>query len=107
MQRPDDGSQGQIHGVRDLPFIHEPGHHSGFFNIRFGAFLAGHDAVVVMGFDADACVQANMFGTPDRMPDGTLPPAPVNKVSVIASRPLQTTTGTINTAEYGKWIHGT
>lgn len=87
--------------------IHEPQHHSGFFNRAFDAFLSVHDAVVVLGFDADICVHANMFGTPDRLPDGTLPPALVNRVSVVTSRPLLVTTGTINKAEYGEGIHGT
>ncbi len=87
---------------------HEQGrHHSGFFNAYFDAFVARHDALVVMGFDADVCVHANLFGTPDTMPDGTLPPAVVNKVTVITSRPLLVTTGTLNKPEYGNWIRGT
>jgi|WetSurMetagenome_2_1015567.scaffolds.fasta_scaffold149379_2 hypothetical protein len=87
---------------------HELGnHHSGFFNDHFEAFVARHDALVVMGFDADVCVHANLFGTPDTLPDGTLPPALVNKVTVITSRPLLVTVGMVSKLEYGNSIRGT
>ena len=91
-----------------LVYCHELGnHHSGFFNAYFDAFVARHDALVVMGFDADVCVPANLFGTADRMPDGNLPPALVNKVTVITSRPLLVVNGTINKPEYGNGIYHT
>ena len=87
--------------------VKEEHHHSGFFNSDFESFVERHSVLVVMGFDADICVQANMFGSPDRMPDGTFPPALVNKVGVITSRPLVVTplSGQIQTKEYGPEIY--
>lgn len=83
--------------------------HSLFHDVNFrGTFLtAAISAVVVMGFDADICVRANVFGCPELNEDGydvgsapapaadpTLVRALVNEKDVITSRPMLLTGGT-------------
>lgn len=58
-------------------------------------FAQGKAAVVVMGFDADICVRANLFGAPDHLPAGGLAPPLTSVANVVTSRALLVTGGTI------------
>lgn len=80
--------------------------HCGMMAPEVRAFASRYEALVVMGFDADTCVQATMFGSPVLL-DGKPVPAVVNYASKVTSRPLLVTTGTINTPEYGAGIQNT
>ena len=87
---------------RDLHIT--PEHMSGCSAI-YRNFAANHDHVVVMGFDADVCVNANLFGAPEEMPDGSFVPPLTSMTHVVTSRALLAMQGQIfpfdNRGEYG------
>ena len=61
--------------------------------------------IVVMGFDSDICVRANMFGSQEYAANpvvgmSSLPPL-TSQADVVTSRALLVTVGTVNGAEYG------
>ncbi|MGH8475526.1 MAG: hypothetical protein ACRER2_07120 [Methylococcales bacterium] len=79
--------------------------HMGGRRIEYRTFATTHDNVVVMGFDANVCVNANLFGSPEQMPDGSFIPPLTSMTNVVTSRAVLVTDGVIfpfdNQAEYG------
>ncbi|SFD34855.1 hypothetical protein [Pseudoalteromonas denitrificans] len=79
---------------------HMGGHSADFIN-----FANTHDHVVVIGFDADICVNANLFGANEKSPNGQYIPPLTSLTNVVTSRALLVTTGLIypigNRNEYG------
>ena len=78
--------------------------HMGSAHVAFNNFVANYQTVVVMGFDSDVCVRANMFGSPEYPPasvvgTSSLPPL-TGQADVVTSRALLVTTGTIGPVEY-------
>ena len=71
----------------------------------YRTFAAAHNNVVVMGFDANICVNANLFGSRETMPDGSFIPPLTSMTNVVTSRAVLATTGAIypfhNQGEYG------
>jgi hypothetical protein len=68
-------------------------------------FANQHNNVVVMGFDADVCVNANLFGSPERIPDQSFVKLLTSMTNVVTSRGVLVMTGVIypagNQGEYG------
>jgi len=71
-------------------------------------------AIVVMGFDADICVHANVFGSKqyvkESVPVGALTPpqllpALLGEKDIVTSRPLLIGTGVILRPEWGPLYH--
>jgi hypothetical protein len=58
-----------------------------------------------MGFDANICVNANLFGSPEKMPDDSFVSPLTSMTNVVTSRAVLVTGGQIvpvnNDAEYG------
>jgi len=79
--------------------------HMGGRSMVYRNFAATHNNVVVMGFDANVCVNANLFGSPERMPDGSFIPPLTSMTNVVTSRAVLVTAGQIfpfdNQGEYG------
>jgi len=79
--------------------------HMGGRDVMYTNFAANHNHVLVMGFDADVCVNANLFGAPERLPAGAFVPPLTSLTNVVTSRSLLVTTGQIypfnNNGEYG------
>jgi hypothetical protein len=79
--------------------------HMGGFHAAFNQFVTAYQTVVVMGFDADICVRANLFGTleyPANSVNGTSALRPITaQADVVTSRALLVTVGVINALEYG------
>jgi hypothetical protein len=70
----------------------------------------GTTAIVLMGFDADICAHANIFGSKqcvaetaplDTLAPPRLVPALVSRKDVVTARPLLISTGRISRPEYG------
>ena len=86
--------------------VNEPGaRHMGGLYAAFNNFVTAYATVVVMGFDADVCVRANLFGTTEyaanpQVGDSSLTPI-TGQADVITSRAVLVTPGTIGTPEYG------
>jgi hypothetical protein len=86
--------------------VNEQGHrHMGGFHAAFNNFVTAYATVVVMGFDADVCVRANLFGATEyaanpQAGDSSLTPI-TGQADVVTSRAVLVTPGTIGTAEYG------
>ncbi len=84
-------------------FIHPE--HMGGRSLVYRNFANTHNNVIVMGFDANICVNANLFGCPERMPDGSFVPPLTSMTNVITSRAVLVTLGLIypfdNRGEYG------
>lgn len=80
-------------------------HHMGGRNPVYRNFAATHNHVVVMGFDANVCVNANLFGSPELMPDDSFVPPLTSLTNVVTSRAVLVTEGQIfpfdNQNEYG------
>jgi hypothetical protein len=93
--------------------VHELGHaHMGNSHPSFLQFMQTHNPVVVMGFDANICVRANLFGTNEYMPhigpgpDPHTPVPPIVSVTdVVTSRAVLVCNGPIypvnHQGEYG------
>lgn len=79
--------------------------HMGARRIEYRNFANAHDNVVVMGFDANICVNANLFGAPEKLPDGSFVPPLTSMTNVVTSRAVLVTDGVIfpvnNQGEYG------
>lgn len=88
--------------IRETGNSHMGGRHEEFRN-----FVTQHDIVVVMGFDANVCVKANLFGTKEYYVDtqdehATVPPI-LSQANVVTSRALLVGHGVINHCEaYGE-----
>lgn len=80
-------------------------HHMGGGDERYRQFAQRNKYIVVMGFDACICVNANIFGAGDKMPDGSFVPPLSSMTNVITSRSLLVTDGQVfpvnNQNEYG------
>ncbi len=80
-------------------------YHMGGRSPIYRTFAATHNNVVVMGFDANVCVNANLFGSPERMPDNSFVPPLTSLTNVVTSRAVLVTAGQIfpfdNQQEYG------
>ena len=92
--------------VANRVVVNEQGHrHMGGFHAAFNNFVAGYATVVVMGFDADVCVRANLFGTTEHPANavvGTPALTPITaQADVVTSRAVLVTMGVIQQAEYG------
>ena len=79
--------------------------HMGSLHAAFNNFVGQYATIVVMGFDSDICVRANLFGAPEYPANpvvgtSSLPPL-TGQVDVVTSRALLVTVGTIGVAEYG------
>ncbi len=101
----------EVNAFGNRVVVHEVGnHHMGNHHQAFRNFVRRHSSVVVMGFDADICVRANLFGTTEYFPDHRTVPPIISMTNVITSRALLVTTGTINPVghqgEYGQ-LYGT
>lgn len=88
--------------------IRETGNaHMGGRQKEFREFIARHNTIVVMGFDANVCVKANLFGTKEYYDDtqnahATVPPI-LSQANVVTSRALLVGNGVINHCEaYGE-----
>ncbi|MBZ2185083.1 MAG: hypothetical protein K7J46_10250 [Bryobacter sp.] len=86
--------------------VNEQGHrHMGSFHAAFNQFVTAYATVVVMGFDADNCVRANLFGTKEYAANavqGTNSLTPITaQADAVTSRAVLVTGGVINSAEYG------
>jgi hypothetical protein len=79
--------------------------HMGGFHAAFNNFVNQYPTIVVMGFDADVCVRANLFGAPEYPANpvvGTSSVTPLTaQADVVTSRALLVTVGTVGAAEYG------
>ncbi|TDO99431.1 hypothetical protein [Marinomonas balearica] len=84
----------QKYGTRRQNF-RTPRHHMGTTNALFRAMCVSKDAVIVMGFDANVCVNANMFGTSDKDANDVLATPITALTNVITSRSLLVTDGVI------------
>jgi hypothetical protein len=86
--------------------VNELGHrHMGSIHAAFNTFVGLYPTIVVMGFDSDICVRANMFGSQEYAANpvvgmSSLPPL-TSQADVVTSRALLVTVGTVNGAEYG------
>ncbi|MGO9271789.1 MAG: hypothetical protein ACLQOO_16255 [Terriglobia bacterium] len=69
--------------------------HMGGRHPWFLGFAQRHNHVVVMGFDATVCVEANLFGTAETMDDGSFVPPLTTISNVVTSRAVLVTTGTL------------
>ena len=92
--------------VANRVVVNEQGHrHMGGFHAAFNNFVTGYATVVVMGFDADVCVRANLFGAteyPANPVNGTSAIRPIAaQADVVTSRAVLVTVGTIQQPEYG------
>lgn len=92
--------EANLYGNRKLD-IHEPNRHDGLSHPRFLTFATTHSTNVVVGFDADICMHANLFGTNRRNPDQTFVPPLTTLTNVVTSRAVAVTSGNIGKAEYG------
>jgi len=85
--------------------VHVHPQHMGGRTLEYRTFAANHTNVVVMGFDANICVNANLFGSPERMPDNSFVPPLTSLTNVVTARAVVVTNGVIypagNTGEYG------
>ncbi|WP_293935612.1 hypothetical protein [Iodobacter sp.] len=79
--------------------------HMGGVHAAFNTFVTGFATIVVMGFDADICVRANLFGTAEHVAGsavGASSVAPLTtQADVITSRAMLVTVGQISGVEYG------
>lgn len=79
--------------------------HMGGSSPIYRTFARTHHNVVVMGFDANVCVNANLFGSPELMPDNSFVPPLTSLTNVVTSRAVLVTDGVIyppnNQQEYG------
>jgi|GEM_PF-2462310 len=87
-----------------------PDHHMGGRDAIYTTFAASHTNVLVMGFDANICVNANLFGANEHLPNGHFVPPLTSLTNVVTARTLLVTSGVIyppnNSAEYGV-LHAT
>jgi hypothetical protein len=86
--------------------VNELGHrHMGGIHAAFNNFVTNYPTVVVMGFDADVCVRANLFGAteyPANAVVGTSALTPIAaQANVVTSRAVLVTVGVIQQPEYG------
>jgi hypothetical protein len=101
----------EFNACSDRVTVNEPGsRHMGAAHPAFDDFVKKYRTIVVMGFDADICVCANLFGAPEYrereaedvpLPKGTssLPPL-TSQADVVTSRALLVTNGAINPTQY-------
>ena len=81
--------------------------HAGGKDTAFMNFIGGYDTIVAMGYDGDVCVGANCFGTQElndaQRPGGaqTLVVPIINQASIVTSRTVLVSGGTINKVK--KW----
>lgn len=86
--------------------LHITPQHMGGRSQVYRNFAANHNHVLVMGFDANICVNANLFGSPEKMPPNNdfVPPL-TSLTNVTSSRALLVSNGVIfpfdNQGEYG------
>ncbi|HEV2418752.1 MAG TPA: hypothetical protein VGX94_13200 [Terriglobia bacterium] len=94
----------ELGGIKNKVMVLEKRQHMGVRQKAFLEFAQKHDHVVVMGFDATICVEANLFGAPDKMDDGSLAPPLITITNVVTSRPVLVCTGTIfPKKDKGQW----
>lgn len=94
----------ELGGIKNKVMVLEKRQHMGARQKTFLDFAQKHDHVVVMGFDATICVEANLFGAPDKMDDGSLAPPLTTITNVVTSRPVLVCTGTIfPKQDKGQW----
>lgn len=88
--------------------VHENGHHHmGNRHQAFSDFVANNGTMVVMGFDANVCVRANLFGSEEYYVDpnnvanthATVPPI-LSQAPVVTSRALLVSAGPIQPVQH-------
>ncbi len=88
-----------------------PRHHMGGREKAFRDFAWQHWYLVVMGFDATICVDANLFGAAETLPNGRFIPPLVTLANVVTSRAVLVTTGKLyskaRTKDNWGWLYGT
>ncbi|WCN12665.1 hypothetical protein GV054_06380 [Marinomonas mediterranea] len=90
------------YGARRHNFL-TPRYHMGTTHAGFRALCTGKDAVVVMGFDANICVNANLFGTNEPAAGGVGVATPLTAIAdVVTSRSVLVTDGVICPAMGGR-----
>jgi len=81
--------------------------HMGSRHAAFNTFIGNYQTIIVMGWDANICARANLFGTFE-WPDGAMPgtnslPPLVSQANVVTSRALLVTLGVIDSMpQYGQ-----
>lgn len=76
-----------IKNYEKITAIYQPTSHMGGNDVAYQKFARSHRSVVVMGFDANICVFANIFGCPETSPTGQSWTAPLLSMSsVVTSR---------------------
>jgi hypothetical protein len=98
--------QTEYNAIANRIAVNEPGfRHMGGFHAAFNNFVTGFATVVVMGFDADVCVRANLFGATEYPANAVLGTSAITPIAaqsdIVTSRAVLVTTGTIQQAEYG------
>jgi hypothetical protein len=87
--------------------VYEPATHT-TNDPLFLNFIAAHQNLVVMGFDAGVCVFANVFGCDERNPDNSFRTPLLSSANIVMSRAALVSNGnvwsmspTLGQAEYG------
>lgn len=94
----------ELGGIKNKVMVLEKRQHMGVRQKAFLEFAQKHDHVVVMGFDATICVEANLFGAPDKMDDGSFALPLTTITNVVTSRAVLVCTGTIfPKKDKGQW----
>jgi len=88
--------------IVDRTTVFEPDKHEGGDIDAFKNFADEHDVCIVMGWDADVCVAANVLGSSilDKSNDKIITPI-LGRTNVVTSRSLIITTGNIHTEQWG------
>lgn len=94
--------------IKDYPFItyiHQPRSHMGGNSVLYQNFAKKHRSIVVMGFDANICVFANIFGCPEKQPQSNYYTPPLlSMCSVVTSRAVLISDGPIYPVnQQGEW----
>lgn len=84
-----------------------PKGHMGGRDAQFRNFMQSHEEVVVIGFDANVCVDANLFGSIEFMKEGNvlrfIPPV-ITQTDVVTSRAILVSPGKISPpTNKGQW----
>jgi hypothetical protein len=85
----------EVNAINGKTLVLEARQHMGARKQEFLTFAQNHQDVVVIGFDATICVEANLFGAADKMDDGSYVPPLTTITNVVTSRAVLVTTGTI------------
>jgi len=77
--------------------------HMGARQQPFLTFAQSHNEVVVMGFDATICVEANLFGAAETMGDRSFGPPLTTLCNVVTSRAVLVSTGALPRLTKPQW----